>query len=253
MLKIVGIFGFLAVCFTANAQIVSLDSVAGYLGKNVTLYGRVDDGRYLSSSSNQPTLLNMGGKYPNQKITIVIYGPDRVNFGYKPEEMLLNKNVYVTGLVQLYNGKPQIQIKDPFSISFSAPGAVAASVQQAEDKIVSARQSKVEEIKATKEPKKQLAERHPKIKSNEVVNNTKPTTMQLVQSPTIGVNQEFALNSNVSLRGGPGNNFNTIGTLKKGTLVRVVSASYGWVKLSEKVSSSGNAIISGYVKADKLD
>src|SRR5689334_21468513 len=101
MLKVVVVFQLLLLGLITEAQVVSIDSVSGYLGKKVTVFGQVDDGRYLPGSNNQPTLLNMGGKFPNQKLTVVIYGDSRANFGYKPEEMLINKRIYVTRKVDL--------------------------------------------------------------------------------------------------------------------------------------------------------
>jgi hypothetical protein len=112
---------FVLISFYGVAQVVPADSASQYVGKTIVAYGTVIDGRYLANSTNKPTLLNIGGKFPNQKLTVVIYGNDRVNFGYKPEEMLINRLIYVSGKIELYRDMPQIVVTGPFDISFSNP------------------------------------------------------------------------------------------------------------------------------------
>lgn len=110
---------FVTFCLLLNysfSQTVSAEASKNYVGKTVTVTGKVVDGRYLASSNRQPTLLNIDKAFPNQVFSIVIYGDRRLAFGYKPEEMLLNKNILVTGLVELYNGKAQIIVTNPDQI-----------------------------------------------------------------------------------------------------------------------------------------
>ncbi len=47
-------------------------------------------------------LLNVGGRYPNQLLTIMIPGTDRAKFKVQPEETYKDKKVCVTGKVVLY-------------------------------------------------------------------------------------------------------------------------------------------------------
>jgi hypothetical protein len=255
--------------------------VSGYVGKTVTVYGKIEDGRFLLSAANQPTLLNMGGKFPNQKLTVVVYGINRPNFGYKPEEVLINKVVYVTGKVELYKSKPQIIVENPFEIAFSAPGgktpqSILANKKQAKEDDGAEKLSKKERRaqekeqaaieKANREANKEARERagraEPKtpVKEAPVTRQAVPAVVQkpVVQKPVVQTKitqpgqAELLINSNISLRGGPGTNFGTIGSLKKGTRVKVVSSSYGWTKIMEKTGGDESRALAGYVRSEKL-
>jgi hypothetical protein len=57
-------------------------------------------------------LLNLGGAYPNQKITVVIKAEDRGKFKDAPDTYYDGKKVCVTGHVEMYKGKPEIVVTD---------------------------------------------------------------------------------------------------------------------------------------------
>ena len=96
---------------TSAQQKIDLGEVDKHIGDSVTVCGKIFGGKFLSSSNNQPTFLNMGAEYPNQLLSIVIWGNTRKLFSYKPEEKLKNKNVCVTGKIETYKNKPQIVIQ----------------------------------------------------------------------------------------------------------------------------------------------
>lgn len=81
--------------------------------------GQVYDTYYASRSENTPTFLNIGAKYPNQLLTVVIWADVRKLLNNKPEEEYLNKRVCIMGKVELYKDKPQIVIKGPLQISIA--------------------------------------------------------------------------------------------------------------------------------------
>ncbi|MDB5191549.1 MAG: hypothetical protein JWQ96_1112, partial [Segetibacter sp.] len=209
-----------------NSQVVKIEDINSYIGKTITAYGRVEDAAFLQNSQNQPTLINMGGKFPNQKLTVVIYGSNRLNFGYKPEVVLLSQVVYVTGKVQLYKDKPQIVISSPFEISLNPPTGELTNTPPAAATTRKIAKPALNNHKSEHEPKQTTEKRAP-----EPVSTPKEEPVQ--QVPARG---EIILNSNITLRGGPGKNFNNSGTLKKGTPVTIISSSYGWTKISAKAS-----------------
>lgn len=86
---------------------ISVDEAGKHIGETLTVCGMVYGGKYFSSKG-QLTLINMGAPYPNSTFTVVIFGNDRGNFTYKPEDFLTNKNICVTGLIKLYKDKPEI-------------------------------------------------------------------------------------------------------------------------------------------------
>jgi DNA/RNA endonuclease YhcR with UshA esterase domain len=110
------ILAFLSLSFlTALAQIeVKPEELKDHIGDSVKVTGKISGIRYLESAKNSPTLINIGGTYPNQVYTIVIFGEVRKKLGYAPEESKYAGGMaIVTGKVELYKGKPQIVITDP--------------------------------------------------------------------------------------------------------------------------------------------
>jgi DNA/RNA endonuclease YhcR with UshA esterase domain len=116
----------LLLSLAVKAQTIAVEDVKNHVGETVTILGKIADGRYLGSVSKKPTLLNINKAYPNQPLTVIIYGDNRTAFGYKPEEALLNKNVFVTGKVSIYNGKPQIEVEKPDQIVIASSGTANA-------------------------------------------------------------------------------------------------------------------------------
>ena len=66
-------------------ETINIDDIAKYVGKEVKVCDKVYSARFLDNSARQLTLINLGGKYPNQKMTVVIDGDSRKNFTWKPE------------------------------------------------------------------------------------------------------------------------------------------------------------------------
>jgi hypothetical protein len=59
-----------------------------------------------------PTFLDLDKPYPNQIFTAVIFGTDRSKFG-APELSMRDKFVCVTGEIFLFQGTPEIALRDP--------------------------------------------------------------------------------------------------------------------------------------------
>lgn len=107
-LFLIGLFSFVAAYSQTN---IKLEDLKSHIGDSVTVCGKVYSGRYLQSSNNSPTFLNIGAKYPDQLLTVVIWGDARKEFTGKPEDDYTNKEVCITGKVELYKDKPQIVIR----------------------------------------------------------------------------------------------------------------------------------------------
>lgn len=96
----------------ANSQNpIKLEDLKSHIGDSVTVCGKVYSGRYLESANNTPTFLNIGARYPDQLLTVVIWGDARKEFPGKPEDDYTNKEVCVTGKVELYKDIVQIVIR----------------------------------------------------------------------------------------------------------------------------------------------
>jgi hypothetical protein len=99
----------LFVAFLSHGQTkIKLEEIGKHIGDSVQVNGKIYSGRWLQGATGRPTLLNMGALYPNQLLTVVIWGKDRMGFDYAPDKELIGKEVWVTGKVELHNDKPQL-------------------------------------------------------------------------------------------------------------------------------------------------
>lgn len=101
---------------SAAGDLIPASEAYKYIGKNKTVSGTVVAARYAAGSRGQPTFLNLEKPYPNDVFTAVIWGSDRSKFETQPESAFQGKQVHVTGLIEEYEGKPQIVVKDPEQI-----------------------------------------------------------------------------------------------------------------------------------------
>ncbi|MBX9892439.1 MAG: hypothetical protein K2Y12_08980 [Chitinophagaceae bacterium] len=121
MKKLILFAGMLLFGLMTQAQeTINIDDIAKYVGKEVKVCDKVYSARFLDNSARQLTLINLGGKYPNQKMTVVIDGDSRKNFTWKPEEFLLNKEICVKGKVKEYKGGYQIDVTKPEELEVKA-------------------------------------------------------------------------------------------------------------------------------------
>lgn len=86
-------------------------------GEIKTVQGKVVDTHFASSSSGQPTFLNLCYSYEDpRRFTALIWGEDRQKFidclGGPPENILLGHEVCGKGLIEIYNGIPEIILKE---------------------------------------------------------------------------------------------------------------------------------------------
>ena len=65
----------------------------------------------MENAKGQPTLINLGAAYPNQLLTVVIWEDLRKQFDKTPEELFKDKEICITGKIELYRDKPQIVIR----------------------------------------------------------------------------------------------------------------------------------------------
>lgn len=84
---------------------ISAKDAADYIGKSVTIIDTVS-GVYLSNTGTY--FINMGGEYPDNVFTAVIFKRDTSKF--HNVESLEGKVIEVTGKVKEYRGKPEIVV-----------------------------------------------------------------------------------------------------------------------------------------------
>jgi hypothetical protein len=101
---------FLFASTSAQTKISAKDAPT-HIGETVTVCDKVYSTKLIDGSNM--TLLNLGGYYPNQLLTVVIKGADRSKFKDAPESFYKDKNICVTGKIVDYKGKPEIVISGP--------------------------------------------------------------------------------------------------------------------------------------------
>jgi len=82
------------------------------VGNNVTVCSKVFGIR----ATDKITQINLGDRFPNSPLTIVIFASSYKNFKVGPAEMYNDKNICVKGRIEVYKGKAQIIVDDPYDI-----------------------------------------------------------------------------------------------------------------------------------------
>ena len=80
------------------------------IGKRMTVCGVVMSASYATRSSGHPTFLYLDEPYRRHIFMAVIWGEDRRKFG-TPEISLKEKRVCISGLIDKYQGVPQIVLR----------------------------------------------------------------------------------------------------------------------------------------------
>ena len=92
-------------------QAISCEEAIAYIGEVKTVQGRFY-ASHRSDVNGQPTFLNCPVPYPNHDFTALIWGEDRQKFidclGGAPEVLVDQHELRVSGLIELYRGKPEI-------------------------------------------------------------------------------------------------------------------------------------------------
>ena len=107
------VLSFLLLCsvLSFSQAEIKLEDVSKHVRDSVKVCGLVAGVRFLEQANNKPTLINIGGAYPNQLLTVVIWEDVRKKFEKTPEELFQNKNICVTGKIELFRDKPQIVVR----------------------------------------------------------------------------------------------------------------------------------------------
>ncbi len=223
------ILGFQVPLFS---QKILLEQVKNYIGKQdtVKVCGKIFNGRFLNNTKKEPTLLNMGGFYPDQKLTVVIFGENRKNFPPNPEKYYENANVCVTGLVETYNGNPEIIVKNGNQIEIEPLLTVDGNI---------AEKKNVKQNAATS--KNTIT----KNDNNKIKDAIKEKT-EVKKTGKIRVQQT---NREANLRSGPSPDFPVVTTIAAGNAVNVIFSNNGWSKVEVIIRTKNSLPISktGYL------
>jgi DNA/RNA endonuclease YhcR with UshA esterase domain len=96
----------------AAAQVISCSDAQSHVGQHVTVECAVSEVHHAASGS--ATFIDMGGRYPSNIFTAVIFKDDASKFSNV--DSLDGKTVDVTGVIGLYKDRPEIILNDPAQI-----------------------------------------------------------------------------------------------------------------------------------------
>lgn len=105
-------FFFIFIAFSAvqllkAQEVITSDNAKDFVGKVVTVKGEVSQ---VTTTKSNTTFINIDGKYPDNKFTLVIFKDDASRF---PEvNTWEGKTIEVSGKVELYRDRPQIILKE---------------------------------------------------------------------------------------------------------------------------------------------
>ncbi|MEW6508884.1 MAG: OB-fold nucleic acid binding domain-containing protein [Bacteroidota bacterium] len=105
--KIFFLIIILSVILINAHEVITSDKAKDFIGKVVTLKGEVSQ---ITTTKSNTTFINIDGKYPDNKFTLVIFKDDAGKF--TEVKTWEGKMIEVNGKVELYKEKPQIVLKD---------------------------------------------------------------------------------------------------------------------------------------------
>jgi micrococcal nuclease len=105
------LLGFMSTAFAQET--ISPDDAAKYICQQKTVCGNVASAHFAAKTKRQPTFINLDKPYPNQVFTVLIWGSDREKFEKPAETLYSGKEICVTGMIQSYQGRPEIVVKEP--------------------------------------------------------------------------------------------------------------------------------------------
>ena len=92
---------------------IKMEEVKSHIGDSVTVAGVIYDVKVFEDDDKKPTLtlINLGAQYPHQILTIAVYPELFKNTTVVfPDQRFKGSIANVSGIIELYKGKPQIVI-----------------------------------------------------------------------------------------------------------------------------------------------
>ena len=102
-----------------QAEPLAPHQAAQHAGETATVCGVVAAAKFAAQVRGGTTFLDFDKPYPDATFTALIFASDRAKFG-APEKTAPGKDLCVTGKIEMYQGKPQIVLKDPKQLAEKA-------------------------------------------------------------------------------------------------------------------------------------
>ncbi len=95
--------------FSFSQHSIPLDSAGHYVGRTVTVCGKVGSA-FVTKGPAKTCFLNTGKPYPNTPLTLVIFESAIPHFSYEPAVFLKDKDICVQRKISLYRKRVQMVI-----------------------------------------------------------------------------------------------------------------------------------------------
>jgi hypothetical protein len=98
--------------FSATAygqETIPAEEASKNIGETVTICSKVFETK-LSRGFAKRTFLHIGANHADSMVIVVIEPQSRKRFDYKPEKDLLNRDICVTGKIEMVDGKLQMKV-----------------------------------------------------------------------------------------------------------------------------------------------
>lgn len=92
---------------------VSAEEAAQHAGRTGEVCGMVASADHLPQIDGSPTFLNLEQPHPDQLFTAVIWERNRDKWDMVPEDLYANRRICVTGTIEMHEGTPQIEVREP--------------------------------------------------------------------------------------------------------------------------------------------
>jgi hypothetical protein len=111
---------FLAANRAFGQHPISSLQARNHIGEYSKVCGLVASTHFANRSRGAPTFINLDQPYPDQVFTAVIWVEDRAKFGY-PEQRFSDRQICVSGVIQMYRGIPEIILRSPSQVEVRKP------------------------------------------------------------------------------------------------------------------------------------
>lgn len=90
---------------------IQLEEVPLYIDDSVTIYGKATASRNFPDVEGTPTLVYMGGGYPNHQLTVVMEGVQPRSAEERRDNFYAGKELVIEGKLVLAKGRPQLMVQ----------------------------------------------------------------------------------------------------------------------------------------------
>jgi hypothetical protein len=112
-------------------KIIKLEEAKDHVGDSVFVEGKIYGVKVFVDDDKKPTvvLLNLGGEYPNQLLTVAVQPSYRTSEIVMPNESSKGEIARVKGRIVMYNDKPQIVVRSSNELALSSGDAIVVPKQ----------------------------------------------------------------------------------------------------------------------------